>query len=86
MNGFFVRKELEDYFVFQWSCEFCLDKIFCLIKKFEDYMGKIYRKCDCSCEEYYEMRDEYFEYFYSNLFLLCFEELSCFECFLNIEF
>lgn len=46
----------------------------------------MYKRCDCSCEEYYEIKDEYLEYFYSNLLFFCFEELSCFECFLNIEF
>ena len=85
-NGFFARKELEDHLARQRSCEFCPDKIFCSTKKLEEHMGKTHRKCDCSCEEYYETRDEYLEHFYSNLPLPCLEEPSCSERFPNIEF
>ena len=84
-NGFFAKRELEDHLVGQKRCEFCPEKIFCSSRKLEEHMDKAHKRCDCSCERYYETKDDYFEHFYSNLPLPCLEDPSCSDRFPNIE-
>ncbi|EDO33203.1 predicted protein [Nematostella vectensis] len=84
-NGFFTKKELEEHKAGQQSCEFCPEKIYCTRKKLEEHLKKFHKKCDCSCEEFFETSDDYLEHYYSNLPLPCLEEPSCNERFPNIE-
>lgn len=84
-NGFFAKRELEDHLMAQKRCEFCPKKIFCSSRKLEEHMDKAHKRCDCSCEQYYETKDDYFEHFYSNLPLPCLEDPSCSDRFPNIE-
>ena len=85
-NGFFTRNELEEHVAGQQNCEFCPEKIFCSPGKLREHMRKTHKKCDCSCDVYYETREDFLKHFYSNLPLPCLEEPNCCERFPNIEF
>ncbi|XP_015774722.1 PREDICTED: uncharacterized protein LOC107352920 [Acropora digitifera] len=85
-NGFFAKKELDEHLARQKNCQFCPEKRFCSAKKLEEHMSKAHLRCDCSCEEFYENRDEYLQHYYSKLPLPCLEEPNCSGRFPNIEF
>ena len=85
-NGFFTKKELDEHLARQENCQFCPEKRFCSSKKLEEHMSKTHLRCDCSCEEFYENRDEYLQHYYSKLPLPCLEQPNCTGRFPNIEF
>ena len=61
----------------QISCEFCPHKEFLSWDQKEIHMKNSHKKCNCSCGQYFETREEYLDHFYSVYPLPCYENRKC---------
>ena len=59
------------------SCQFCPQKEFISQERKEIHMKHSHKKCNCSCGQYFQTREEYLDHFYSVYPLPCYENRKC---------
>ena len=70
----------------KFDCPFCEGKSFAKISIFEVHLRNVHKKCNCSCERYFQSREDYLEHFYSVFPLPCFEQRKCPERFRSVPY
>ena len=70
----------------KFDCPFCEGKSFAKISIFEVHLRNVHKKCNCSCERYFESREDYLDHFYSVFPLPCFEQRKCPERFRSVPY
>lgn len=58
-------------------CQFCPHKKFSSSQQKEIHMKNCHKKCNCSCGNYFNTREDYLDHFYSVYPLACFENRKC---------
>lgn len=68
------------------SCQFCPQKEFLSRDQKEIHMKHSHKKCNCSCGQYFETREEYLDHFYSVYPLPCYENRKCPQRFQSVYY
>lgn len=68
------------------SCQFCPQKEFLSLDQKEIHMKHSHKKCNCSCGQYFETREEYLDHFYSVYPLPCYENRKCPQRFQSVYY
>lgn len=84
-NGFFTERELLHHKRRQKQCQFCTDKLFCNVAKYNDHMKHRHILCKCPCRCYYRNIDEFVEHYITVYPLPCLENTECKTRFKNID-
>ena len=70
----------------KFDCPFCEGKSFAKISIFEVHLRNVHKKCNCSCERYFQSREDYLDHFYTVFPLPCFEQRKCPERFRSVPY
>lgn len=84
-NGFYSQEELEIHLRAQKFCKFCPSDVFCTDVMLNKHITENHSKCPCACNEYYERKEDVFEYYYARYPLPCLEEPACETRFKDID-
>ena len=69
-----------------YMCNFCPQKKFRSRNIYDVHMRNCHKKCNCSCNQYYETRDDYLKHFYEVFPLACLEDRKCPDRFRRLYF